>query len=442
MSARSKFTILITILVITLFTNLHCQSAQEPKKLSVREAMNIALENNMDLMAQKLDIDIAKNEIKTAGRFQNPEVRTFWNFGDSGLGNPQQIGLSQTVELFKRSARKKYANSTLESTKEAINLAQFDLKMDVREAYVNLVAAKAILNSLESEFTLLEELKNIAQKQSQTNDASEMDIIQADIALIQMATQVNNARSNVQNARYRFNKTLNVPPDNLIEYDSQDDTLDSTGNFINLMTPSPKSLLPDFKNISELAMNSRFDLKIAKKEIDTAKNNLSVVARQRIPDVELQAGYAFQSKGMSDDSTFKGGGYAGASLINLPFLYNYSPEIKNAKLEYDKAQLKYASAQNKAKQDINIAYERFVTAKLNLNYYEDNLLKSSKEMIKISKKSYEAGKSNLTSLIVMEQAYKSIMAGYTYALADYYNCWIDFLREVDVEEFNLNTENI
>ena len=37
----------------------------------------------------------------------------------------------------------------------------------------------------------------------------------------------------------------------------------------------------------------------------------------------------------------------------------------------------------------------------------------------------------------MEQSYKSIIVGYTYALAEYYNCWIDFLRETNAEEFNL-----
>ena len=95
------------------------------------------------------------------------------------------------------------------------------------------------------------------------------------------------------------------------------------------------------------------------------------------------------------------------------------------------------STQNKAIKDLNSSYEKFVTAKLNLNYYNEKLLKSSEEMIKLSKRSYEVGKSNLTSLIVMEQSYKSIIVGYTYALAEYYNCWIDFLRETNTEEFNL-----
>lgn len=151
-----------------------------------------------------------------------------------------------------------------------------------------------------------------------------------------------------------------------------------------------------------------------------------MVARQRIPDLAVLGGYGYQSKGMSDDGTFQNGAYAGASLVNIPLFYSYRPEIKNAKLEVEKAGLNYNSTRNKALKDLNNAYEKFLTAKLNLNYYNNKLLKSSEEMIKLSKRSYEVGKSNLTTLIVMEQSYKSIIVGYTYALAEYYNCWIDF----------------
>ena len=79
---------------------------------------------------------------------------------------------------------------------------------------------------------------------------------------------------------------------------------------------------------------------------------------------------------------------------------------------------------------------------MKLNYYNDKLLKNSEEMIRVSKRSYEVGKSNLTTLIVMEQSYKSIIVGYTYALAEYYNSWIDFLREVNQEELKSDYETI
>lgn len=312
--------------------------------------------------------------------------------------------------------------------------------MDVREAYINLVAAKSILKSLQEQQKLLKELLTIAQRRYEAGAAPEIDVIQAEIALNQMTTQVNTAKVNVKSATFEFNKTINPKDKTYLKFDTVDDLF--RNNFIDLETPNPKSQMPEFETIAEDSLKNRFDIKIAKQQINVAEKNLTVIARQRIPDLEIQGGYGYQSKGMSDDGRFKTGAYAGASLVNLPLLYAYRPEIKNAKLEVEKAELNYISTKNKALKDLNNAYEKFVTAQMNLNFYNDKLLKNSDEMIRVSKRSYEVGKSNLTSLIVMEQSYKSIIIGYTYALADYYNCWINFLREVNQEELKTDNEVI
>lgn len=433
---------LLLISVIHILLAPVCFAIDIPQKINIQEAVDIAVKNNIDYKSVKLDVDIARNKIKEANQLKNPDFNVFYNMGKAGSGNPQQIGLSETIEIAKRGARKKLAKSNLELTKHNVDYFQFDLKMDVREAYINLVAAKSILNSLEQQQKLLEELLDIAKKRVAAGAAPEMDIIQAEIALNQMVTQVNTAKVNVKSATFDFNKVINPKEQTDVQFDTVDELFNDKENFIQLLTPKPKDELPSFDTISQNTLKNRFDIKIAKQQIDVAQKNLTLVARQRIPDLAILGGYGYQSKGMSDDGRFQSGAYVGGSLVNIPLLYTYKPEIKNAKLEVEKAELNYSSVQNKALKDLNNAYEKFLTAKLNLNYYNDKLLKESQEMINISKLSYQVGKSNLTTLIVMEQSYKSIIVGYTYALADYYNCWIDFLREVNAEEFNLENESI
>ena len=99
--------------------------------------------------------------------------------------------------------------------------------------------------------------------------------------------------------------------------------------------------------------------------------------------------------------------------------------------------MKYISVKNKAIKDISAAYERFLVSVDNLNRYETKIVSDSEKLIETSKKSYEAGKSDITSLIVMKQSYKSIIIGYTMALTEYYNSWTNFLREVNDEDFEL-----
>lgn len=432
----------IIVLFIILIFGSYCAAETSTEKITLKAAIDLAVKNNIDYAANKLDINIAKNSIKTANSLQNPDFNVFYNFGKAGEGNPQQIGISETIEIAKRSARKKLAKANLELAKENTAYFEFDLKMDIREAYVNLVAAKSILNSLKQQQKLLEELLSISKKRVAAGAAPEMDVLQAEIALNQMITQVNTAQVNVKSAVFEFNKVINPKDRTNVSFDTADELFNETENFTELLTPAPQNALPAFDSIAQNCLQNRFDIKIAKQKIDVAKKNLTVIARQRIPDLAVLGGYGYQSSGMSDDGKFQSGAYAGASLVNIPIFYNYSPEIKNAKLEVEKAQLNYNSTQYKALNDLNNAYEKFVTAKTNLNYYNEKLLKNSEEMIRISKRSYEVGKSNLTTLIVMEQSYKSIIVGYTYALKEYYNCWIDFLREVNAEEFNIDNEAV
>ena len=426
---------IVAALILGIFIQTSAFGIEDVKKVCLQGAINAAIENNLDLQAAELNVNIAKNDIKSANRLQNPSFDVFYNYGASGWTEPRQLGLSQTVEVAKRRARKKLAQSNLKLVETNVDYTRFDLKMDVREAYINLVAAKSILETLKQQQHLQEDLLAIAQKRVEEGKVPDIDVIQAEIALNQMITQVNTAKVNVKNALFAFNKIINNPKD--ITYDSMDNIFSEENNFDEMLTPSPDTKFPQLNDIMPKALKNRYDIQIAKQEIDVAEKNLTVIARQRIPDISLSGGYAYQMPKHADDGRFNSGGYIGASLVNIPLFYNYSPEIQNATLKLQQAELKYQSAQNKAEKDIGAAYDKFLTAAENLNYYESKILISSEQLIDISKKAYESGKSDITALIVMKQSYKSIIVGYTYALADYYNSWTNFLREVNDESFDL-----
>ena len=410
-------------------------AVQDVKKVYLNQAIDAALENNIDLQAAKLERNIAKNNIKTANRLQNPSFDAFYFLGAAGNSEPKQLGVSENIEIAKRKARKNLAESNLKLVEKNIDYTIFDLKMDVREAYINLVEAKSILDTLEQQQELQEELLKIAKIRVTNHNAPDIDVIQAEIALNQMITQVNSARVNVKKALSDFNKVINNP-DNIV-YDSMDNIFSEENNFQEMMTPPPDFDFPSFDEIVQNAIKNRYDIQIAKQEIDAAEKNLTVTARQRIPDIQLTGGYAYQVGAYTDSGNFNNGAYAGASLVNIPLFYNYSPEIQNAALKLKQAELKYESSKNRAVKDVSAAYDRFLTAADNLNHYEKKIITGSEELIETSKNSYEAGKSDITSLIVMKQSYKSIIIGYTQALAEYYNSWTNFLREVNDEKFTL-----
>lgn len=437
----------IVAFLILLLLTCNVTYAEEnltSNKINLEQAIELAKKNNLDITAEKMNIEAAKNSIKIANRLQNPNLFTFFNYGKAGYGNPQQFGVSQTIEIAKRRARKNLAKSNLELVKDNYGCAEFNLKMDIRQAYVDLVAAKSILKVTEEQEKLLKELltelKKTAEKKH--DDSSQMDAMQTEIALNQLVTEINTARVNVQSAKFNFNKVLNLKDDSDILYDTQDEILPRKTDFIMLLTPKPKDKIPEFKEISNRAFEKRFDLIIAKQEIDFAQKNLIATIRQKVPDIGLMGGYSFQPSSHSGGEGYLSGAYAGMELTNIPIFYNYSPEIKNAKIQMEQSELKYNSTKNIAAHDLNSAYEKFKIAKLNLNHYNENILDKSNELMALSRKSYASGKSNLTTVIMIEQSYQAVQTGYINALSQYYDCWIDFLKEVNDEEFILETQNI
>lgn len=427
---------------ILCFTTYNAVYSAEIKKIELDDAIQLSLSNNLDLQSARIEVELAKNTVGIANRLKNPEINFFYNFGRAGRSEPQMLGVSQTLEIAKRAPRKRLAKSELLQKELDVKTAEFTLEMDVRETYVDLVGAKTILNDLTEQREILQELIVLAQKRYKENKCSQTDVIQAQIALNKLETEINSAKTLLNLRRNDFNKALNIKDNNVVIYDTKEDSLPGETVFISLKTPDYNQKMPSFEEIESRALDKRYDVKQAKQAIDVAQKNLSVIARQRIPDIEVMGGYSFLPSSHTDSGDFESGAYVGANLTNIPLLYSYKPEIKTAQLQIERAQINYESVKNKAQKDLSSAYDKFLASRENLIFYKQKLVKDSEDLIKISKKNYNEGKADLTSVVVMEQSYRDILTGYIMALADYYTDWIDFLREVNSEDFDLFYKNL
>jgi len=419
------------IIFIILFSNQLCFS-ETLKKIDLKTAIDIALQNNIDIKSSEMDLEIAKNNIKISNRLQNPSIKHFLNFGRACEGNPNQIGLAQTIELFKRGSRKNLAKSIYDTESNKLEYNKFHLKMDVSEAYIKLVVAKFLLNKCRHQQDFHEKLLKISNPYNLKIEEETLDTIEAKIALNQIITEVNKAKANERTARIEFNKVINSLEGN---YDSIDSELNKDKDIIGINIPMSSTKLPSFDEIAEKVIDNRLDIKIAKNEIETSKKNLTMVIRQRIPDIEISGGYGYQPARTSPSNQFESGAYLEASIVNIPILYAYRPEIRNAKIEIEKANLNYISTVNKARKDIEIAYEKFVTAKINLDSYNDKIFRESEKLFNLFEKIYKVKKLDFASLAAVEESYQDLIVGYSEAISDYYIGWINFLREIYSDNF-------
>lgn len=418
-----------------LFTGTAAAEVSAYDKISLPEAIKYAMTHNLDIISTRLNVNMAKNDIKKANQLKNPYAQSYVNLGKASEDNPNYFGLIFPFEIAKRGVRKKLAQSTLELTKGNVLLAELNLRLQVRQSYVDLVSAKSTLKILKDQRNLLVELLNIAQKKYEAGAVPQMDVIQAKMTLNQLLIQVNSANTDVYVARYKFNMLLDPIKTN---FDTVEDYLPEQNKFISILTPKPTDKMPTFDQLFNIALKKRIDLQNAQKDIDVSEKNLKVVIRQRVPDVEIGGGYIFVPSALATADRLTQGVYGAANITNIPLLYQYTPEIKNAKIQVDQKQLAYKDLKHQAELNLHSAYTSFITAQDNLNYYNDILLSESNQFLNMAKRSYMVGKSSLTDLIFIEQSYKNIMMGYINALSDYYDAWIDVLTEVNDEDLNLD----
>ena len=236
---------------------LSASSSQSGNKLNIHEAIELAVEKNVDLNQIRKDYEIAKNNVKIANRLQNPSFEMDYGIGNTNKGNPQQIGISQLIEIGKRSPRKKKAQVELLLSDDIIKAAEFEVKMDVREAFIRLAAAKSKLKNIHDQKEIILKLVSISETKIEPN-TPDMDIMPSKIVLNQFILKENNARAAVLAAKYDFNKALNInrsQEDNTF-FDIEDDDLQDDG-FVSHLTPSPKSVMPKFDDVASSALLCR-----------------------------------------------------------------------------------------------------------------------------------------------------------------------------------------
>ena len=233
----------------------------------------------------------------------------------------------------------------------------------------------------------------------------------------------NKSKAEVKTAQYAFNKVLNLE-NNMNFYDVKEESVFGEEFFTNLE-------LPDYKELLEYAFSHRYDIKMAIAKLEKTKKDIKIATHKRIPDLQLSGGYAFSHEE-------KQGAFIGAG-IDIPVLHTFNPEIKNAKLEYEKTQLEYNSIINITKNIISTNYDKFIMAQENVNYYK-SIIEDSRKVLNLSKQRYKKGKTSMTNIIVVEHSHQELLNEFLDAMGIYYNAYIDLLTELGMDNISIDVD--
>ena len=327
-------------------------------RLTVDEAVKMALDHNVDLAADRLDPQISDTRVAAAAGAFRPTINSSVSSNNqllppssfltpiptqtdvvssnAGIGqrlpwfgttynlawttthtdsnsilnsyNPLlQSGLSMNVsqplirDLFIDASRQQLATSRTNRDIAGTRLREslVHTTASVKAAYWNLVSARATVDARRSTLDLAQELVRVNKAKVDVGSSPPLDLVSAQAEVAADQEQLIIAETSVKQAEDRL-RLLIFDTANRENWNVAIDPVDS---------PPIATATIDLDAAVTRALSERADLLRARKDIENAQTSVKFANNQRLPDVRLNASY--QASGLGGTQVLRTGGFPG-----------------------------------------------------------------------------------------------------------------------------------
>lgn len=330
------------IAFITLFISA-TGKAQDTLSLSRTQAEAMFLKNNLELLAEKLNIDLQEAEVMQARLWPNPEFSfndvNFWAtkrqtggqevspplWGSRNFGRNQQFAaeLNQLIQT----AGKRRKLIALEKTDVSRAEQEFeevlrDLKFEFRQQLTEMQYLQLRLQSLEQQQKAIGTLVTAYQHQFEKGHIAKAEYLRLKALSLSISKEQYETNSALNEASSNLKHLMHLPAE-------QEFRLEKGGYYL----PISQGFQPDFQQLLLTAKEHRPDIRLATLDINYAEQKIKYEKSMAVPDLKLQMNYDRNGNTMLD---FVGFGVN----MDLPFFNRNQGNIKKAKLELEQAKLK------------------------------------------------------------------------------------------------------
>jgi cobalt-zinc-cadmium efflux system outer membrane protein len=419
-------------------------STELPQTLTLDEALQVFRTRGLELLIAQANVRNTEGAVKTAGAVPNPvitggvgEAITFstttyshQNCHANGADCPPWIfnvaltdsaALEDTVSG-KRDLRLKVARNALAAAKMSRVDAERTLAFQVESAYLQVAQAalglKFAKDVADSNVTLLEKVRVwLASGKSGITDA---DVARMETQKSESDQAVSTAKVTLRQARVALAFLLGVRGE-VPDFDVETHVLD-------YRVPSALSSPTEIR-LLRTAFAHRPDLVAAGYNLYSAQAALSLVKRQKFPDIALGAGYAWGGFGGISTNGPVGPQVVSFSLsAPIPVFYGLQGEQRQAEAQVDVTALQHGMTNKQVVSDVDTAYAAFVGTQELVNRMERGepegkvrpVLQSAKVALDITRLQWERGAASLTDFLLALQTYIATKVEYYGDLTNYW----------------------
>ena len=382
----------LTRVALVLLGGITSLQGQQPPRLTVQEALDLADKQNLDLAAARRQRAVALAGIQIAKQRPNPTA----NF--TALRDEPHEGLffDQPIEIGGKRARR-IGVARQEGTLAEVDIATLarQVRRSTREAYYAAAYARAESERLARVVGLARRLALIAEERFNAGDVAQLEVMQTGL-------EVSRAEADLQVARQReivsmseLNALLNEPAKKVWE-------LAGT-----LEDGTPTARLED---LLSRAYQSNPDLEHLGGERKVEQSRRSLLKAERIPDLVLDAGVDFNSP-----RDFRYGPRSQLS-IGLPLFSRNQGEIAQSLASERVLEAETAATERSVSARVEAAYYDLEAQRTQVRLYRDRLLPVARQLESLAEESYRAGKTNILTAIQAQQDVQSVESSYLQSL--------------------------
>src|SRR5271157_3811385 len=393
------------------------QSPNGPVRITLDEAIQMALQHNHNLLAAQTTILQSQAEEITQNLRPNPTLFADWEYLPLGAPSHQNpnlypnvstsdylnnntegdIGVSYLIERGgKRHDRLQAQRDITAQTRSLVADNGRGLTFQVATLFYNAQLAESTLELAERDVKSFQQTVDISEHQYKAGGISENDYLMIKLQLLQFESDVEQA----QLARVQSLSDLRQ----LLGYESVSADYDVVSSF---------EYQPVKANLDDLqlkALQNRPDLRAAQQGVTAANSQLELQKAIGHQDVTVQANYSHVN------------GINAATLygsVPLPIFNRNQGEIARARFVITQAQEQEKATRGQALTDVYDAYQGLRSNDKVVLLYISTYLDVATRSRDISEYAYRHGGASLLNFLDAERSYRATQLAYRQALASY-----------------------
>src|ERR1700744_199986 len=307
-------------------------------KLTVKQAEDQFIKNNLSLIIQRYNIDNASAQIITARLFQNPDFSFANGIHATGVPNAFSEQSFSVSQLFftagKRNKNIQLAKLGVEQAKyqffDLLRTLKFTLRNDFYTIYFQEQSAKVY----DQEISSLSKTLRVFKEQYAKGNIAQKELLRIQSQLYSLQVEYNSLLAGIDTTQNEFKLLIKAEPG---VYIIPQVTIDTA-------TKSVVAAVP-YQRLIDSAYANRYDLALSKSLIEYNTVNLKLQKATAIPDVSLSVNY--------DKLGGYGQNFLGAGIeFNLPFFDRNQGGIQQARIAIDQSKVKFESQQDQVQSDV------------------------------------------------------------------------------------------